>query len=159
MSRPGRKPVPTPLKIAQGNPGKRSINHDEPKPDPSLPSMPEWISDEAKAVWFDVAPRLHQMGVLTTIDRDAFTRYCVAFSRWKTAEIFLKKNGEVYPVKDSKGNIRKLCRFPQVDIALSMSGVLARLEAEFGMTPSARSFIKVEQGEDEFEKFLRNRGD
>ena len=40
----GRPPKPTYLKVLEGNPGKRPLNENEPKPKPSAPKCPAWLS-------------------------------------------------------------------------------------------------------------------
>src|SRR3954453_3758290 len=98
------------------------------------------------------------MRVLAAVDRNALARYCVLWSRWKTAELFLAKNGSVYTLKDDKGAVRCVQQFPQVSIAHRLAMALSRLEAEFGLTPSARARIEAlpdapvrSPEEDEFE--------
>ena len=72
----GRKPKPTALKIAQGNPGKRAINGAEPKPPTSLPDCPPHLSPEAQAEWHRIAESLNKIGLLTQIDRTTMAAYC-----------------------------------------------------------------------------------
>ena len=48
MAQRGRKPKPTAVKVLEGNPGKRSLNTGEPKPDKKAPRCPAWLEDEAK---------------------------------------------------------------------------------------------------------------
>jgi len=87
---------------------------------------------------------LEIMRVLSRIDRNALARYCQLWSRWKKAELFIQKHGDTYPLKDDQGKIKCLMPFPQVAIAHRLAVNLARLEQEFGMTPSARTRIHVE---------------
>ena len=47
----GRKPKPTAVKVLEGNPGKRSLNTGEPKPEKKAPRCPAWLEDEAKKEW------------------------------------------------------------------------------------------------------------
>ncbi len=47
----GRKPKPTAIKMLEGNPGKRALNHAEPRPKVVMPRAPEHLSDEEKAKW------------------------------------------------------------------------------------------------------------
>ena len=68
----GRKPKPTSLKVLEGNPGKRQLNPNEPKPDASIPKCPAWLSKEAKREWKRLVPFLEQAGLLTQVDRAAF---------------------------------------------------------------------------------------
>src|SRR3972149_6552816 len=61
------RPVPTALKILHGNPGKRPINKEEPKPPSGTPVMPKWLKSFPIAVkeWKREAKILDEMGVLT----------------------------------------------------------------------------------------------
>jgi P27 family predicted phage terminase small subunit len=63
--------------------------------------------------------------------------------------LFLAKNGSVYPLKDEQGKLKCLVQVPQVAIAHKLGMALSRLEAEFGMTPSARSRIQALPGRDD----------
>jgi len=96
------------------------------------------------------------MGILARADRDALTAYCQTYSRWKAAEQFLEKHGEVYPIRDENGNVRCMQQFPQVAISRNLLQVLQRYQQEFGMTPSARTRlhvsadVEVDPKEDEF---------
>ena len=47
----GRRPKPTHLKLLNGNPGKRAINPNEPKPPAELPAPPDYLSEIAKVEW------------------------------------------------------------------------------------------------------------
>ena len=68
------------------------------------------------------------------------------WSRWIRAEQFIEKHGECYPLKDGNGKTKCLAAFPQVATANKLGMLLTRMEAEFGMTPSARSRIQVPAG-------------
>ena len=46
MAQRGRKPKPTAVKVLEGNPGKRSLNTGEPKPEKKAPRCPAWLEDE-----------------------------------------------------------------------------------------------------------------
>jgi hypothetical protein len=67
----GRKKTPTNLVLLRGNPGKRALNKEEPKPRPVLPEPPGHLDTGAKREWRRVAPELHQLGLLTVLDVDA----------------------------------------------------------------------------------------
>ena len=151
--------MPTALKLLKGNPGKRPINDAEPKPSKKRPICPTWIDVDAKAMWKRLIPMLSDMGVLTEVDGNAVARYCQLWSRWKRAEQFIQKNGDVFPIKAEDGSIKYLQQFPQVGIANNLAAQLNRLETEFGLTPSSRSRIRIEKGSDrmdEFERFINS---
>ncbi len=139
----GPKPEPTAIKLAKGNPGKRTINPYEPQPGTGIPRCPSWLADDAKKCWYRMVPLLREMGVLTRADTDALTVYCETWARWRRAVEFLEKNGDVYTLKDDNGDPKCVVQWPQVAIARNLIGVLNRFQAEFGLTPSARTRIDV----------------
>ncbi|MCP3997262.1 MAG: phage terminase small subunit P27 family [bacterium] len=143
MGRRGPPPKPTYLKAVRGNPGKRPLNENEPKPPKDAPRCPVWLSAEAKTVWRRVVPMLERMGVLTLVDGDALNGYCQTYARWKKAEEFLEKHGDVYPLRDEQGRVRCMQQFPQVAISRNLLQLLKSYQQEFGLTPSARSRIEL----------------
>ena len=157
MGRRGPPPEPTALKVLKGNPGRRPLNDCEPRSKLERPRCPTWLDKEAKSVWKKIVPKLEAMGVLTEIDGQALTRYCTAWAQWKRSIEFIQKRGDTFAIKDDKGEIRYLQQYPQVSIANKLATQLTRLEQEFGMTPSARTRIRIERSVelDEFERFLK----
>ena len=156
MGRRGPSPQPTALRVLRGNPGKRRLKTREPGIARAAPTCPRWISPEAKAAWRRVVPWLKRAGVLTMVDQDALTAYCQTYARWKRAEQFIEKHGEVYPIKDENGNIRYMQQLPQVAIARVLLNVLRTYQQEFGMTPSARTRVQAlpEPTDPENERFF-----
>src|ERR1041384_4289249 len=92
----GRRPTPTRLKMLTGNPGKRPLNGDEPRPDENIPECPpelgpvaraEWdrLHGErappgggrgARAEWDRLVGELAALRLLTNLDRAALAAYC-----------------------------------------------------------------------------------
>ena len=68
MATRGRKPKPTAIKELEGNPGKRELNQNEPKPEKKAPRCPTWLEAEAKKEWKRLAKQLEQLGILTEVD-------------------------------------------------------------------------------------------
>ena len=91
----GRKPKPTAVKALEGNPGKRSLNTGEPKPEKKAPRCPAWLEGEAKKEWKRMAGQMEKLGILTEIDMAAFAGYCQAYARWKEAEEFITQHGTI----------------------------------------------------------------
>lgn len=145
MGKRGFPPAPTALKIIRGNPGKRPLPEDEPKPTVGPPPCPDWLTEAGKEKWFDMAAKLDAIGVLTVIDGDALGRYCATWVRWRAACKFIEERGEIYTIKNRDGSPKCFWPFPQVAIANQLSQSLARLEREFGLTPSSRTLIKTEK--------------
>jgi len=154
MGTRGRKPKPTAIKVLEGNPGKRPLNANEPKPEKKSPKCPSWLEPEAKKEWRRMAKVLESLGVLTEIDAAAFAGYCQAYARWKEAEEFLSKHGTIF--KTPSGYIQQV---PQVSIAQTYLKVMKDFCSEFGLTPAARTRIKVDveekSADDVMEKLLR----
>jgi P27 family predicted phage terminase small subunit len=138
----GTKPKPTALKQLEGNPGKRKINKNEPKPAVKIPKCPEWLEPEAKAEWERRSKQLLTLGVLTEVDEVAFAGYCQAYARWREAEEFISKHGSI--VKTPSGYWQQV---PQVAIANKSLMLVIRFCEQFGMTPSSRSHLAVESPE------------
>jgi P27 family predicted phage terminase small subunit len=144
MGRRGPAPTPTEILKLRGSPlAKKRAKQGESKGPSGRPRCPNWLDAEAKAMWRRLVPQLELMGVLTRIDGNALARYCRLWSRWRKAEEFIDQHGEMYPLKDEKGQTKYFQQWPQVAIANKLAQQLTRLEQEFGMTPSSRTRIQV----------------
>jgi len=149
MGRRGPAPTPTALKLLRGNPGRRPLNNDEPKPDvikgdERLAKPPTFLSADAKLCWKRVAPSLIQLGLLTVADVSAFEAYCEAYARWRQYERLTGKNLEL---AISKGYRNHAVRERQL---------MLQYGARFGLDPSSRTNIKtpkIEKPESRVDKF------
>ena len=141
MAQRGRKPKPTAIKVLEGNPGKRSLNTAEPKPEKKAPRCPSWLEEEAKKEWKRLAPSLIAMGVLTEHDMEAFAGYCQAYARWREAEEFLSQHGTIF--KTPSGYVQQV---PQVSIAQQNLKIMQSFCSEFGLTPATRARIIANGG-------------
>jgi P27 family predicted phage terminase small subunit len=147
----GRKPKPVNLKILEGNPGKRPLNLNDPKPIQVAPECPDWLLDEAKKEWKRLAPELERLGLLTIIDEVAFAGLCQNYAIYIETEKYLKENGRVMITKSGTVKSR-----PEVYIANNALKFVRSFASEFGLTPSSRGRISLpsELIDDEFEKLL-----
>ena len=149
----GRKPKPTPLKLLEGNPGKRAVNDREPVPPDSIPDCPEFLDEEARAEWFRTVPVLRQMGLLSDADRSALAAYCTAYSRWVAAEKQVRQYGSVVLSPNKKFPMKS----PYLTVADQAMETMRKFMVEFGLTPSSRSRIRVPDdgdAKDEFDAFM-----
>ena len=151
----GRKQTPTALKLLRGNPGKRPLNGEEPKPAASLPEAPEHLTEEAKKEWDRAGAFLVSLGLVTDLDLAAFAAYCTAYGRWLEAEQALKDFGVMlkspsgFPVQS-----------PYLAVANKAMEQMRSLLSEFGMSPASRTRVTslpADPQEDEFEKRFGNR--
>ena len=141
MAQRGRKPKPTAIKELEGNPGKRPLNKNEPKPDKNAPRCPAWLEEEAKREWKRMGKILEQLGLLTEMDMAAFAGYCQAYARWKEAEEFITQHGTM--IRTPNGYLQQV---PQVSIAQTNLKIMLKFCEQFGLTPSARSRMTADSG-------------
>ena len=71
----GRKMTPTALKVLKGNPGKRPLPENEPKP-AGMAVMPEFLKGRPAGIWREYAPELTRLGLLTSVDGHMFAAWC-----------------------------------------------------------------------------------
>lgn len=140
MHNAGNAPTPTALKMLRGNPGKRRVNRDEPRPGPSRGDCPAWLDDPARALWGAYAPTLIRLGLLTELSEPAFAALCESWSLYRAAAQQVREDGSTV-VQPTNGEAVS----PHVTIRGKALGDLRALMAEFGMTPAAATRIRVQQ--------------
>lgn len=145
----GRPPKPTKLKVLAGNPGKRPLNMNEPKPKPVAPKCPAWLDKEAKREWKRVAPELEKLGLLTVVDGSALAAYCQAYARWRQAEEMIRREG--LTITTETGYVMP---HPAVKIAEKSMQLIRGFCNEFGLTPSSRAKMTVPEVDDDAEDFF-----
>ena len=152
MARKGPPPKPTALKILAGNPGKRKLNVNEPRPPAGVPERPRSVSQDviAKAEWDRIAPELLRLGLLTVLDGAALGAYCQTFSLWQQAEELLRRDGRTYKLPNGT-----VCKHPAVGITQQAKMMVRAFAAEFGMTPASRSRLHVTMPDDQESKKAR----
>lgn len=132
----GRRPKPSRLKLLTGNPGKRPLNANEPKPEVAIPECPVELGPVARREWDRMATQLAALRILTHLDRAALAAYCGAYAMWAEATEAIQKYGTMvksptgYPVQS-----------PYVSIANRQAEIMMRVASEFGFTPASRSRI------------------
>jgi len=151
LSITGPRPKPTSIKILEGNPGKRPLNLNEPKPTQIAPECPKWLKPLAKKEWKRISPELERLGLLTRIDRAIFIGYCQNYAIYVETEKYLQENRRV--IKTKNGAIKSR---PEVYIAKNALNFVKAFAVEFGLTPSSRGRISLpsELIDDEFEALL-----
>jgi P27 family predicted phage terminase small subunit len=150
---PGRRPLPTAIKELNGNPGKRPLNQNEPKPRQKRPKPPAHLSEIARAEWRRVVRMLSPMGVITEVEADMLAVYVQSYARWVDASGQLAESGMV--VLDGRGNP---VINPYLRIVNECIKQMHTCMVELGMTPASRARLSAPAAaEDGLELFLQGR--
>lgn len=136
MGKRGPRPHPTALRVIAG----KKINDDEPQPETGEPTCPASTNPELYEVWEYTLDQLRQMRVVTMADRDALYAYCQAVIAHRRASDDINLNGATI-----LGAMGGLVRNPSTTIQKEQAALIRQYAQEFGLTPSARSGMKVSQ--------------
>lgn len=139
----GTKPMSSARRRLTGNSSKRPINSQEPDPPPTnLENVPQEIAGNAEAVreWRRLAPMLQTIRQVTEADRAALIALCVEWSRYLEAT----KNAKPRILIASRSGYK----MPNPWLAIQRQALASclKLWPELGLTPSARSRIKMSDG-------------
>lgn len=146
MGRRGPPPQPTALKILHGNPGKRPLNKQEPKPQEFAAEPPDTLNDEGRAQWERLIVILKGMKVLTEADYIALGNLCSAYQTQLMAQRQLAQAGILY--RTQSGYIQASPLFSIVRCSMEL---VFRYLKEFGLTPSSRVLVRAEHTADDDE--------
>lgn len=119
MAGRGPSPEPTALRKLKGNPSGRPLPADEPAVATAVPEMPRGMSPAARREWRRVTPLLDEAGLIAKLDAGVLAGYCEAWS------IFIEADDE------------------HLDRKLKAGAELRRYGQEFGLSPSARTRIRM----------------
>ncbi|MGL4926525.1 MAG: phage terminase small subunit P27 family [Plesiomonas shigelloides] len=150
----GRRPKPTHLKVVTGNPGKRKLNDKEPTPAREIPSPPEHLSDWGKVAWGKLTVLLDGMGILTVADTLALERLCSIYAQILRLEDQIAVEGNTYTTKTQMGDFL-IKGHPSVGQLADADRRFKSYLVEFGLTPAARTKVKVDGGEEEEDPLSR----
>jgi len=143
----GRKPKPSALKRLEGNPGKRALNAMEPHPPipQTPPHAPRHLGMEARKEWRRLCKQLVEIGLYTEIDHAMLEMYCQMYGDWIEAKRKIRATGG----RVMRAPLGGLYTNPWVHEANGAWERLRKAAAEFGMTPSTRSRVRVATAEHE----------
>lgn len=144
MGRRGPPPKPSELQKRQGTyrPDRRRGEIEPPK---EMPKPPTWLSKRGRKCWREIAPWLHQNGLLTRLDQTALALLCEPLADYLAAREIVDEaaaeKGTRFVTTTDKGNI---IQHPAVGVMNKAWEKVVKLLREFGMTPSARAAIHVD---------------
>jgi P27 family predicted phage terminase small subunit len=101
------------------------------------PRRPSTLSPGAIRAWREIVPDLAALGVLAEVDTTALVLLCETIALWQEATAQTNRLGLI--IKDGG----RMHRNPYLLIASRAADQVARLLAEFGLTPSSRSHVQA----------------
>ena len=111
-------------------------------------ACPAWLRGDptARAIWKSEAPRMIQLGLLTSADRMLFAALCerAALYRRATQRLRRAKKGQD-PLVDTTPSNGKVAR-PEIAIAKGALDGMRQIAAAFGMTPADRKGLEIDLG-------------
>lgn len=149
MGKRGPRPTPTKLKILRGNPGCRPLNKNEPEPPADGIVMPSHLGEVAAGKWREILPLLQAVKMMTRADVEALARYCDTYEWWLAVRKVLREQGDTYPILNDGGQVKYVAQRPEVSIAHKLAQQMRQLEQDFGLNPSARTSLNVQEPKQE----------
>ena len=134
----GRKKTSAKILQLRGNPGRRPVNDQEPKPETGVPKKPDFLSETAKKYWAYHAKRLDKAGILSKVDLGILAAYCTALATLDKAEKMLAESG--YTQTTLQSGEKKVLGFD----CKEARDQIRSIGSELGVTASSRARIKVE---------------
>jgi P27 family predicted phage terminase small subunit len=153
----GRKPFASAIKEASGAYKKdpQRKNHDEPVPVRGWPNCPDLVlNDEvAYSCWQKVCTNLDELKILATADSHLLEQYCLTYSMFVRMWNVVNTGG--IAVHNDRGGVNTI---PEVAQMNKCSDRLLKMQAELGLTPSARSRLHVfkEEEKDPFQEWMES---
>lgn len=116
---------------------------------------PLHLDEDARMEWDRVVENLKRVGLATSFDRAVLATYCASWSRWVACERLLAEQPLVVDGHRGVGIVNPLTRLSRDSRDAMISSA-----KELGMTPSARSSIKIDakrKDEDPLDALLAKR--
>ena len=153
--RPGPSRLPTNVRALRGNAGHhRPVNRAEPQPAAATTEPPRWLDRPARAIYAELAPELHRLGLLTVLDRQALAGACRWWAVYRTADATLKRALTATTPNNGRQAV------PEMTIATKAFANAMAVFAHFGVTPSERTRLVApgsHDDSDDFEQLLARR--
>lgn len=144
----GPAPKPTALKKLDGSEIRKPELTQQAKPErpTRAPAPPVWMSKAGKKQWRRIARPLLDCGLLTEIDLLALAMLCETYATYQDARLAIVQEGLL--VAGGTGASKKN---PAATVMETARKDLLTMMREFGMTPAARSRIRIEPDEEDDE--------
>lgn len=108
-----------------------------------MPPCPRWVRGSAKKHWDTIGPALVRAGLISVVDGDVFAMHCDNVARYgdvmeklENLEKWLAKTPNGFEVQAGYVQIRN-----------KLQEQILKTASEFGLTPKARSSVKVNKAQ------------
>lgn len=121
----------------------------------SVPSAPEYLTDQAKTEWYSVCTDLLDLGMLHRVDLALLSAYCQEMANYLNANEHLQKEGFTITFEKADGSEYSMPS-PWVSIKNKSLENALKIASQFGFTPAARTKISAtpQKEGDPFEEML-----
>jgi P27 family predicted phage terminase small subunit len=153
----GRKPKPTARQIVEGDPRKKGVNklqaklESEPKVQRGMGECPTYLTGLAREAWGEWKEQLEIMEIDSMADRRSLSLMCAQLATSVRATEHIETEGEVLiePVLSKDGTLlgHKQIKNDWVGIRAEADKILKQYCSDFGLSPVARTRIKVEKAD------------
>jgi P27 family predicted phage terminase small subunit len=109
------------------------------KPLRTIPAPPDWMTDEAKRIYADVAEDLRARNLLFLADVPILTNYCASLVQLAEVNAILSKKG--YLIEDKNGDIR---RNPAAIMQSKLIESVSKVAKLLGLSPYGRDHTRGE---------------
>lgn len=156
---PGRRPLPTPLKIMRGTLNTTKANKNEAKLPVKVPPPPKFLTGEEKKWYKRMGKQLVVAGLMTVVDGLALAMLSRALCQYIKAGGNLNDTGLVVKLKPKEGEGEQkegyIMQHPYYSVQNKAFDQIFKLLVEFGQTPSSRSRVRStnETPEDKLQRF------
>ncbi len=111
--------------------------------DNQLLKPPEHITGLALEEWLRVAHELHGINITTALDLTLLEQYCVMYAQWREMIDQVSQRGAVQETKTGYSQ-----QSGYFTVAVKLAGEIRKIATEFGLTPSARSRMRISKNEE-----------
>lgn len=143
MSKTGRPPKPLQEKILSGarirNDRDEEAQVANAAVDLGMPPCPSWVKGTAKKHWDVLGPKLVQAGLLSVVDGDVFGLHCDNIAAYEQVcekltkfDDWIAKTPNDFVIQSAWLQIRN-----------KLQELIIKTAREFGLTPAARSNVKI----------------
>lgn len=136
----GRPRKPAQQKVLEGIPLRNDRDSHGPEVPLALPKPPSWLCKAAKKHWDQLGLQLVTLGLLGGVDGDVFSLHCDNMAKYEQVQEKLK-DMEKWVSETPNGFAMQSAWF---QIRNKLQEQIIKTGREFGLTPAARSGMRVE---------------